>query len=60
MWLNKITWESVQLVEYVVKLFLYADDLILIAKSASRLQEHFFPLERLCSMVGMQVNIIKT
>jgi hypothetical protein len=39
---------------------LYADDLILIAKSALGLQEHLCSLENFCRRVGMQVNISKT
>jgi hypothetical protein len=39
---------------------LYADDLILIAKSTLGLQEHLCSLEHFCRRVGMQVNISKT
>ena len=52
--------EGIQLVEVVIKLLLYADDLILIAKSDRGLQDHLSSLERFCRMVGMQVNISKT
>ena len=31
-WLNKANGEEIQLAEYVIRLLLYADDLILIAK----------------------------
>jgi hypothetical protein len=46
--------------EFVIRLLLYANDLILIAKSAPRLQEHLISLEHFCSTVGMQVNTSKT
>jgi hypothetical protein len=39
---------------------LYADDLILIAKSTLGLQEHLISLERFCSTMGTQVNTSKT
>ena len=42
--------------EYVIRLLLYADDLILIAKSALGLQDHLISLEKFCRTVGMQVN----
>ena len=32
-WLNKANGEGIQLAEYVIRLLLYADDLILIAKT---------------------------
>ena len=38
---------------------MYADDVILIAKSALGLQEHLLSLEHFCRSVGMQVNISK-
>ena len=43
-----------------LRLLLYADDLILIAKSALGLQEHLISLEHFCRIVGMQVNTSKT
>ena len=46
--------------EYVVRLLLYAYDLILIAKFALGLQEHLIFLEKFCRIVGMQVNTSKT
>ena len=46
--------------EFVISLLLYADDLILIAKSALGLQEHLISLEHFCRTVGMQVNTSKT
>jgi hypothetical protein len=46
--------------KFVIRLLLYADDLILIAKSALGLQEHLCSLEHFCRRVGMQVNISKT
>jgi len=44
----------------VIRLFLYADDLILIAKSALGLQEHLISIKLFCRKVGMQVNTSKT
>jgi hypothetical protein len=46
--------------DFVIRLLLYADDLILIAKSALGLQEHLISLECFCSTMGMQVNTSKT
>ena len=46
--------------KFVIRLLLYADDLILIAKLALGLQEHLRSLEYFCRKVGMQVNISKT
>ena len=45
---------------YVIKLFLYADDLILMAKTTQDLKEHLKALELFCLEVGMQVNNGKT
>lgn len=47
-WLNNINGEGIQLVGYVVKLLLYADDLILIAKSPQGLEEHLKALKLFC------------
>ena len=44
----------------VIRLLLYADDLILIAKSSLGLQDHLISLEHFCRTVGMQVNTSKT
>ena len=44
----------------MIRILLYADDLILIAKSALGLQEHLISLEHFCRAVGMQVNTSKT
>ena len=44
----------------MIRLLLYVDDLILIAKSALILQEHLISLEHFCRTVGMQVNTSKT
>lgn len=52
--------DSIQLAGYVVKLLLYADDLILISKIAHGLREHLKALEHFCQEVGMQVNTTKT
>lgn len=59
-WLNMQNDEGIQLGEFVIRLLLYADDLILVAKSALGLQEHLFALESFCNMVEMQVNTNKT
>ena len=44
-WLNKANGERIKLVDYVIRLLLYADDLILIAKTARGLREHLSKLE---------------
>ena len=59
-WLNLEGGDGVLMGEYVIRLLLYADDLILIAKSALGLQEHLISLEHFCRTVGMQVNTSKT
>lgn len=46
--------------DIVVKLLLYADDLILISKIAHGLMDHLRALEHFCMEFGMQVNIYKT
>ena len=43
-WLNLEGGDGVLMGEYVIRLLLYADDLILIAKSALVLQEHLISL----------------
>ncbi|KAH9319051.1 hypothetical protein KI387_020820, partial [Taxus chinensis] len=59
-WLNKTEGGGIQLASYVVKLLLYADDLILISKTAQGLREQLKALELFCQEVGMQVNTNKT
>ena len=59
-WLSKTDGEGVHLAGYVVKLLLYADDLILISQTAHGLKKHLRSLEHLCQEVRMQVNISKT
>ena len=59
-WLDKTEGEGVHLAGYMVKLLLYADDLILISKMAYGLRDHLGALEKFCQEVGMQVNITKT
>jgi hypothetical protein len=59
-WLNLQEGDVVVLGEFVIRLLLYADNLILIAKSTLGLQEHLISLEHFCSTVGMQVNTSKT
>ena len=59
-WLNLQGGDGVRLGGFVIKLLLYADDLVLISKSAHGLQMHLYALEHFCRAVGMQVNISKT
>ena len=59
-WKNKANGEGIELAEYVIRLLLYADDLILIAKTTKGLREHLKNLETFCMEVGMEVNISKT
>jgi hypothetical protein len=59
-WLNLQGGDGIHLGKFVIRLLLYADDLILIAKLALGLQEHLCSLEHFCRRVGMQVNISKT
>lgn len=59
-WLNLQEGDVVHLREFVIRLLLYVDDLILIARSALGLQEHLLSLEKFCRTVRMQVNISKT
>ena len=56
-WLNLKGGDDIHLGKFVIRLLLYADDLILIAKSALGFQEHLLSLENFCRSVGMQVNI---
>ncbi|KAH9299597.1 hypothetical protein KI387_031279, partial [Taxus chinensis] len=58
-WLNKTEGGGIQLASFVVKLLLYADDLILISKIAQGLREQLKALELFCQEVGMQVNTSK-
>jgi hypothetical protein len=39
--------------DFVIRFFLYGDDLILIAKSTLGLQEHLISLEKFCSTDGI-------
>ena len=59
-WLNSQGGNNIHLGKFVIRLILYAYDLILIAKSTLDLQEHLHSLEHFCRSVGMQVNISKT
>jgi hypothetical protein len=59
-WLNFQEGDGALLGEFVIRLLLYADDLIQIAKFALGLQEHLISLEHFCSTVGTQVNTSKT
>ena len=45
---------------FVIRLLLYTDDLIILAKIAKGLKEHLKALECFCHEVGMQVNTSKT
>jgi hypothetical protein len=51
-WLNLQDNDGALLGEFVIRLLLYADDLILIAKSALGLQEHLISLEHFCRTSG--------
>ena len=44
----------------MIKLLLYADDIVLVAKSAHGLQMHLYAPEHFCKAVGMQFNTSKT
>ena len=59
-WLNSQGGDVKYLGKFVIRLLLYANDLILIAKPALGLQEHLQSLEHFYRSVGMQVNINKT
>lgn len=59
-WLNLKGGEGVPLGVYVVKLLLYANDIILIASFVQGLQAHLAALEHFCKDFGMQVNISMT
>ena len=59
-WLNLQGGDGVRLGEFVIKLLLYADDIVLISKLAHGLQMHLYALEHFCRAVGMQVNTSKT
>jgi hypothetical protein len=52
-WLNLQEGDGALLGDFVIRLLLYVDDLILIAKSSLRLQEHLISLEHFCSTVGI-------
>ena len=56
-WLNFQGWDGVWFGEFVIKLVLYVDDLVLISKSSHGLQKHLYALEHFCREMGMQVNI---
>ena len=59
-WINKTHGEGVQLAHFVVRLLLYADNLIILARTAKGLKEHLKALEIFFHEVGMQVNTSKT
>ena len=44
----------------MIKLLLYADDLVMVAKSAHGLQMHLYALKHFCKAVRMNVNTSKT
>ena len=52
--------DGVRLGEFVIKLLLYADDIVFIYKSVHGLKMHLYALEKFCRAVGMQVNTRKT
>ena len=59
-WLNLQGGDGVRLGEFVIKLLLYADGIVLISKSSHGLQMHLYSLDQFCTAVGMQVNTSKT
>ena len=59
-WLNLQGGDGVRLGEFVIKLLLYADDLVLVSKSAHGFHMHLYVLEIFFRVVGMQFNTIKT
>jgi hypothetical protein len=58
-WSNNQHGDGALLSDFVIRLLLYANDLILIVKYALGLQGHLLSLGIFCKMVGMQVNISK-
>ncbi|KAH9310082.1 hypothetical protein KI387_037993, partial [Taxus chinensis] len=56
-WIDRTGGDGTHLASYVVKMLLYVDDLILMAKTKQGLQEHLKVLELFCQEVGMQANI---
>ena len=52
--------DGVLLGEFVIKILIYVDDLVLVAKSAHGLQMHLYALEHFCKAMGMQVYTSKT
>ena len=52
--------DGARLGQFVIKVLLYADDLVVVAKSTDGLQMHLYALEHFCKAVGMQVNTSKT
>jgi len=59
-WLDLQGGDCVRLGEFVIKLLLYANDIVLICKSAHGLEMHLYALEHFCRAVCMQVNTRKT
>lgn len=59
-WIKKTNGEGVQLAHFVIRLLLYADNLIILARTTKGLKEHLKALESFCHEVGMQVNTSKT
>jgi hypothetical protein len=59
-WLNLQDGDGALLGELVIRVLLYANDLILIAKSTPRLQEHLISLDHFCRTMEMQINTSKT
>jgi len=58
-WLNSQGDDGIYFGKFVIRLILYAGDLILIAKLALGLKEHLLSLEHFYRSVGMQVKISK-
>ena len=58
-WLKSQGGDGIHLGNFVIRLLLYTNDLIPIAKSSLGLQEHLLSPEHFCRSMGMQVNIRK-
>ena len=58
-WLNRASGKGVQLANYVIRLILYVNDLILITESANGLRKNLKELEHFFQEVGMQVSTSK-
>lgn len=57
-WRNEFRGEGMHLAKYVVKLLMYADDVIFVTKATKDL-DHLQALELFCKEVWMQINTSK-